>query len=175
MLKKISLISFMLLATSAHAADIDGAFGIRFNEKMEKANKSLDNYEVKPKTKFELFQEYYVALTPKSKKVYSITASGDVQTTCREDMNLVKTALEDKYTDFDKINVFTQKNANNPYSSVTFKKDKTNIILSCDEKKNTIAITYINFDTEKEAEDEKVEIMDKNIKDKQKTLNVDGL
>lgn len=175
MLKKLIVPFICIFSLNAYADDISGAFGLKFNDKIEKANKSLDRYKVKPEKKFELFDEYFVALTPKTKKIYSITGSGEVSSGCREDMNLIKTLLEDKYPDFESIKIFTQDMATNPYRAVTFTKDKVKVILSCSEESKRIAITYINFEIEKESEDERVELMQESIKSKQKRINVESL
>lgn len=175
MWKKLIVPFICMVSFNTYADDISGAFGLKFNDKIEKANKSLDKYKVKPEKRFELFDEYFVSLTPKTKKIYSITGSGEVSSSCREDMNLIKTLLEDKYPDFESIKIFTQDMATNPYRAVTFKKDKVKVILSCSEESERIAITYINFEVEKEAEDERLKIMEENIKSKQKKINVESL
>lgn len=175
MWKKVIIPFICMVSFNTYADDINGAFGLKFNDKIEKANKSLDRYKIKPEKRFELFNEYFVSLTPKTKRIYSITGSGEVSAGCREDMNLIKTLLEDKYPDFESIKIVTQDMATNPYRAVTFKKDKVKVILSCSEENEKIAITYINFDIEKEAEDERFEIMEANIKSKQKKINVESL
>lgn len=175
-MKLLLLAIAVMLPFSASYADetIDGAFGIKFNDKYEKASGDFEHYKVKPNKKFSMFDKYYVSLAPKTKEVYSITGEGDVQTTCRQDVSVIKTALESKY-DFDNVRIYTENIETSPDRAVTFKKDKVRIVLTCSHDKDLIAMTYINMDSERSAEEQKNIILDKTINDRQKDLNLEGL
>lgn len=86
---------------------IEGAFGKKlgtvFDTSTAIGKGSLTDgtvmYQFSPKSRFRSFDRYYVMITPKTKKIYSIWAIGDVENTSvgEKEQALIMTLLEKKY------------------------------------------------------------------------------
>ncbi len=109
-MKKFILFLILLLSpliVFAGGKPIKGAFGItlgqKFDPKQAIGKASLTDgtpmYEFKPKKPFRAFTEYYVLITPKTHKVYSIWGIGKVENTqkCEKEQSLIVSILEKKY------------------------------------------------------------------------------
>lgn len=106
------------ISSSVNAEEkITGAFGIEldqtFNPQEATGKGSLTDgtpmYQFSPKKKFRSFTTYYVLITPKSQKVYSIWAIGKTENdpSCRKEQALVMAILQKKYGKVEKDQLFS--------------------------------------------------------------------
>ena len=107
--KAFLILASVLLAsvsTSLSAAEkITGAFGVKLGQvlssQMIKTSAFLgDNkYSFDPEKKFRSFSTYLIEITPKTRKIYSISAMGDMDDdpTCEEEQALIMAIIKKKY------------------------------------------------------------------------------
>lgn len=193
-MKKTLLLLTALLTTSAMAGetkDVTNAFGYKLRYFQEDAKEPFKKIEVTPEKdrQFFMFTEYHLSVTPKSKKIYSINASGKVLTSCEEDVALIDKFLNKKY-DFYKIDIVTDKSKDIKLKGDVVK-DKdiayiydlltTRVYLTCDREQDNISISYVDNELAIKSREEYKTLFEKNINskikelEKEEKINVKGL
>lgn len=193
-MKKTLLLLTALLTTSAMAGetkDVTNAFGYKLRYFQEDAKEPFKKIEVTPEKdrQFFMFTEYHLSVTPKSKKIYSINASGKVLTSCEEDVALIDKFLNKKY-DFYKIDIVTDKSKEIKLKGDVVK-DKdiayiydlltTRVYLTCDREQDNISISYVDNELAIKSREEYKTLFEKNINskikelEKEEKINVKGL
>jgi hypothetical protein len=193
-MKKILLLLAALATTSVMAGetkDVTNAFGYKLRYSQEDAQEPFKKIEVTPEKdrQFFMFTEYHLSVTPKTKKIYSINASGKVLTSCEEDVALIDKFLNKKY-DFYKIDVVTDKSKEIKLKGDVIK-DKdiayiydlltTRVYLTCDREQNNISISYVDNELAIKSREEYKALFEKNINlkmqelEKEEKINVKGL
>lgn len=193
-MKKTLLLLTALLTTSAIAGetkDVTNAFGYKLRYFQEDAKEPFKKIEVTPEKdrQFFMFTEYHLSVTPKSKKIYSINASGKVLTSCEEDVALIDKFLNKKY-DFYKIDIVTDKSKEIKLKGDVVK-DKdiayiydlltTRVYLTCDREQDNISISYVDNELAIKSREEYKTLFEKNINskikelEKEEKINVKGL
>lgn len=193
-MKKILLLLAALSTTSVMAGetkDITSAFGYKLRYFQEDAKEPFKKIEVTPEKdrQFFMFTEYHLSVTPKSKKIYSINASGKVLTSCEEDVALIDKFLNKKY-DFYKIDIVTDKSKEIKLKGDVVK-DKdiayiydlltTRVYLTCDREQDNISISYVDNELAIKSREEYKTLFEKNINskikelEKEEKINVKGL
>lgn len=194
-MKKLLLLIASLSITSVMAGettDITSAFGYKLRYSQEDAKEPLKKISVTPEkeNRFFMFTEYNLSVTPKTKKIYSINASGEVMTSCEEDVALIDKFLNKKYN-FHDVDVVTDKEKEIKLKGDTIIKDKdiayiydlltTRVYLTCDREQNNISISYVDNELAIKSREEANEIFNKNLNLKMKELekeskvNIKGL
>jgi len=193
-MKKILLLLAALSTTSVMAGetkDVTNAFGYKLRYFQEDAKEPFKKIEVTPEKdrQFFMFTEYHLSVTPKSKKIYSINASGKVLTSCEEDVALIDKFLNKKY-DFYKIDIVTDKSKEIKLKGDVVK-DKdiayiydlltTRVYLTCDREQDNISISYVDNELAIKSREEYKTLFEKNINskikelEKEEKINVKGL
>lgn len=194
-MKKLLLLIASLSVTSVMAGettDITSAFGYKLRYSQEDAKEPLKKISITPEkeNRFFMFTEYNLSVTPKTKKIYSINASGEVMTSCEEDVALIDKFLNKKYN-FHDVDVVTDKEKEIKLKGDTIIKDKdiayiydlltTRVYLTCDREQNNISISYVDNELAIKSREEANEIFNKNLNLKMKELekeskvNIKGL
>lgn len=117
--KACLILASVLLApvsTSLSAEEkITGAFGLKLGQILSSqmietselafTYESDDIYLFSPEKKFRSFSAYVVGITPKSRKIYSISAMGimDDDSTCKKEQALIMAILKKKYGEVKKL------------------------------------------------------------------------
>jgi len=193
-MKKIAVLIAALATTSVMAGetkDVTNAFGYKLRYSQEDAQEPFKKIEVTPEKdrQFFMFTEYHLSVTPKTKKIYSINASGKVLTSCEEDVALIDKFLNKKY-DFYKVDIVTDKSKEIKLKGDIIK-DKdiayiydlltTRVYLTCDREKNNISISYVDNELAIKSREEYKALFEKNINlkmkelEKEEKINVKGL
>lgn len=194
-MKKILLFLAALSTTTVMAGetkDITSAFGYKLRYSQEDAKEPFKKIAVTPEkeSRFFMFTEYNLSVTPKTNKIYSINASGEVMTSCEEDVALIDKFLNKKYN-FNDVDVVTDKEKEIKLKGDTVIKDKdiayiydlltTRVYLTCDREQNNISISYVDNELAIKSREEANEIFNKNLNLKMKELekeskvNIKGL
>ena len=109
MIKKTALVIFYIFFVELAYAEekIQGAFGIKLGQVFELSNAVGQNsltdgtpmYEFSPEKRFRSFSRYYVLITPRSHKVYSIWGIGNQENdpSCKKEQALIMAILQRKY------------------------------------------------------------------------------
>ena len=93
-------------------AKMDSAFGIKFGEviKIDENSESIlrsdkKMYKINPPSKMDLYDDYYVGITPTTHKVYSIYATklNKTQTECSDNFYFINDLLIKKYGETEEI------------------------------------------------------------------------
>jgi hypothetical protein len=193
-MKKIAVLLAALATTSVMAGetkDVTNAFGYKLRYSQEEAQEPFKKIEVTPEKdrQFFMFTEYHLSVTPKTKKIYSINASGKVLTSCEEDVALIDKFLNKKY-DFYKVDIVTDKSKEIKLKGDIIK-DKdiayiydlltTRVYLTCDREQNNISISYVDNELAIKSREEYKDLFEKNINlkmkelEKEEKINVKGL
>jgi hypothetical protein len=193
-MKKIAVLLAALATTSVMAGetkDVTNAFGYKLRYSQEDAKEPFKKIEVTPEKdrQFFMFTEYHLSVTPKTKKIYSINASGKVLTSCEEDVALIDKFLNKKY-DFYKVDIVTDKSKEIKLKGDIIK-DKdiayiydlltTRVYLTCDREQNNISISYVDNELAIKSREEYKELFEKNINlkmnelEKEEKINIKGL
>lgn len=193
-MKKTLLLLAALSTTSVMAGetkDVTNAFGYKLRYFQEDAKEPFKKIEVTPEKdrQFFMFTEYHLSVTPKTKKIYSINASGKVLTSCEEDVALIDKFLNKKY-DFYKIDIVTDKSKEIKLKGDVVK-DKdiayiydlltTRVYLTCDREQDNISISYVDNELAIKSREEYKILFEKNINskikelEKEEKINVKGL
>lgn len=108
---------FGLLSTVQAEEKVSGAFGIKLGEVFDVSKaigkSSLTDgtpmYQFSPKKKFRSFSTYYVLITPKTHKVYSIWGIGNMKNdpSCKKEQALVMAILQKKYGKEERSEIFS--------------------------------------------------------------------
>lgn len=117
MIRMIVVAAFMLIASSVYAEEkIIGAFGMElgatFDPSVTIGKGSLTDgtpmYQFRPEKKFRSFDRYFVMITPKTHKIYSIWGIGDVENTevGKKEQAVLMTILQKKYGKPEKEGLF---------------------------------------------------------------------
>ena len=106
----VAIISFALLVTCGQtygAEKITGAFGMKLGDAFDPSSAigrheltdGTPMYQFRPKKQFRSFSRYYVMITPKTHKIYSIWGIGRMENdpTCKKEQELVMSILKKKY------------------------------------------------------------------------------
>ncbi len=167
-MKNKILVFFALIIFSAtlQAKEIEGAFGINFNSHKESEDKKTKKISFIPEEGFEflMFQKYYYSVTPKTNKVYLISAEGNIINGCNKDLGFINKIIKDKYdieSNRKNIPIKFEKDGKiirDYIVTYLFKDNSKQIMLSCDPEEEIIIITYIELETAAKAykEDEKL-------------------
>lgn len=165
-MKKIIFIS-LLLPFSAFAAEIDGAFGLKFNSYKEAKPDKYKSINFTPEKgfKFAAFNKYSYSVTPKTNKIYSISAEGNSTTTCEKDIGIINKLIENKYnTVLKRIEIpIKYEKKNDVVIIYSLNTDKNRIILSCDPQYKSIAISYTDINIAKLSQEENAVMVKKHI------------
>lgn len=195
MMRKIVILLAALSITSVMAGDFDdvtNAFGFKLRYFQEDAKEPYKKIDVVPEkeNRFFMFTEYSLSVTPKTKKVYSINASGQVLTSCEEDVALIDKFLNKKY-EFNAVDVVMDKAKEIKGKGKEIIKDKdiayiydlstTRIYLTCDRELNNVSISYVDNELAIKSRAESESIFKKSINskmkelEKQEDINIKGL
>ena len=143
---------------------ISGAFGIELGAKFDTTSiigkGSLTDgtpmYKFKPENSFRSFSRYYVLITPKTKKVYSIWGIGDIDSDakCRKEQDLVMAILVKKYGEMDDQGLMSSL-----YDSKTISQGDKSVSTKCSGFSDvTIDIRYYDHELKTLAEKERIEL-----------------
>lgn len=176
----LSIASFPVLA--APSDDVSAAFGYKlryFYEAAKDTKDPLNKINITPEAeyRFLMFTEYSLSVTPKTNKIYSINAKGEVASSCQEDTLIIEELLKRKYDFFD-IEDKVDEHVTIQKDDGTIEKDrniakiyelnKTRIYLTCNREKNVIGISYVDNEMAIKSTEESSVIFDKGIKEKVK-------
>lgn len=122
-MKSMTILSLMFIliigvASSVQAEEkILGAFGVELGQVFDPSGAigkgSLTDgtpmYKFSPKKKFRSFSTYYALITPKTHKVYSIWAIGNMENdpSCKKEQALIMAILQKKYGKIEKDQLFS--------------------------------------------------------------------
>lgn len=192
-MKRFLAIGLILCSSFVYADnDVAKAFGQKLRYHYDEAKDVFVDIPFTPADdqKFKLFTDYTISITPKTNKIYSITGSGPLYTTCNQDVVIMNKFLNRKY-EFKKVKtdlaeVVNYKN--NKGKDVSDKKFiivytlvSTDIYLTCEPEENKLSISYVDNDMALTAREEEsdlfVKSIDKNIKEleKDENFNIKGL
>lgn len=179
-MKKL-LLFICLLPVCSFAYELDGAFGVKFNSKQNIVNGKYKDVSFTPDSGYEflMFDNYSYSLTPKTGKVYSISATGGILNNCNKDLGVINKIIQDKYEvkslkrEVPIKYVVDNKNLNDSIVTYSFKVDKNRILLSCDPEYNKIFITYIDIDAVRLSYEETNKILNKEISKEIKKMKKD--
>lgn len=180
-MKAFIIVILFLISSSTYAKDIDGAFGIKFNSVEKKDLGTSKKIPFVPEEGYEflMFKNYFYSITPKSNKVYVITAEGDIINGCNKDLGIISKIIKNKYEIQPSKSVTRIKYEKEGeiisdfLTTYTFRKSDKQILLSCDPEDSLIVITYMDIDTAMKAASENDTIVDKNIDKKIKEMKKD--
>jgi hypothetical protein len=113
-------------------------------------------YRFKPKSPLRSFTEYYVAVTPKGKQIYSIRARGEMRNNevCKKEQVVVVELLKKKYGPPEKRGL-----ADELSDSDTIRQGNRGIVVKCTGLFSvTIDIGYIDSVLAQQAERERIEL-----------------
>lgn len=160
-----AFIIYSFLCAASYAEDpINGAFGVKlgqsFNIQKSIGKGSLTDgtpmYKISPEKKFRTFSDYYVLITPKTNKIYSIWGIGNAgnDPSCKKEQALVMAILQKKYG---------KKNSEDAFSSIydikQINQGNRSVLTKCSGYVDvTIDIRYTDSKLEKQAENERIEI-----------------
>ena len=112
----LASVLFASVSTALSAEEeITGAFGIKLGQILSwqmirdselAFTHGIDNmYSFYPEKKFRSFSFYSIAITPKTRRIYNIFASGDMDddSTCEKEQALIMAILKQKYGEVDKL------------------------------------------------------------------------
>lgn len=194
-MKKILLLLAALSTTSVMAGDVtdvSSAFGFKLRYFKEDAKEPFKKIDVTPEKEdqFFMFSEYNLSVTPKTNKIYAINASGQIVTSCEEDVALIDRFLKKKY-DFNDVNVITDTTKEIKLKGKEIVKDKdiayiyelskTRIYLTCDREMNNLSISYVDNELAVKSREEAAKLFNKNINlkmkelEKEEKINIKGL
>lgn len=194
-MKKILLLLAALSTTSVMAGDVNditSAFGFKLRYFKEDAKEPFKKIDVTPEKEdqFFMFTEYNLSVTPKTNKIYAINASGQIVTSCEEDVALIDRFLKKKY-DFNDVNVITDTTKEIKLKGKELIKDKdiayiydlstTRIYLTCDREMNNLSISYVDNELAVKSREEAAKLFNKNINlkmkelEKEEKINIKGL
>lgn len=194
-MKKILLLLAALSTTSVMAGDVNditSAFGFKLRYFKEDAKEPFKKIDVTPEKEdqFFMFTEYNLSVTPKTNKIYAINASGQIVTSCEEDVALIDRFLKKKY-DFNDVNVITDNTKEIKLKGKELIKDKdiayiydlstTRIYLTCDREMNNLSISYVDNELAVKSREEAAKLFNKNINlkmkelEKEEKINIKGL
>ncbi|MFW5751758.1 MAG: hypothetical protein ACOCW8_00315 [bacterium] len=157
-----SLILFPFMVIMA-AQKVTGAFGFKFGEtfnindatRTSETKNGLPLYGVTPEKPVKYFKNYFLKITPKSKKIYSIWGIGHYNSNqrCVTDLEVVKALMEKKYGEFNKPDFSF-------HEIYSFYGDSKIISIKCQNNFSDADLYAIYTDTrlEEVAEKERVEI-----------------
>lgn len=167
-----------LISISAQSREIEGAFGLKFNSYKEIETKQYKKIKFIPEEGFEflMFQNYFYSVTPKTNKIYSITAEGSVINNCQKDLGIINKIIKDKYdiqSTKKESPVKYEKDDELVYDfmiTYSFRSDDKQILLTCDPEYKTIVITYMDINAVTSAVEEAETLLNKDIKSEIKKL-----
>ncbi len=165
---RILLLCFVVVNFSmkdAHSQEkIAGAFSINLGDDFE-PSKAIGKgvltdgtpmYQFAPQKKFRSFSRYFVLITPKTHKVYSIWGIGNIENspTCEKEQKLLMAILQKKYGKQQKKDLFSSL-----YDAEMINQGERYISTKCTGFSNvTIDIRYKDQKLEKLAENERIEL-----------------
>ena len=172
-MKKL-IITMMILAlpSSLFASEeqVTGAFGFKFGEtydekkalKVEKTEQGEVFYVVSPLKPFKSFDAYVLAMTPVTKLIYAISATGLFENirSCKQERSLIIDLLKKKYSlkdvtnDIDKIEAEVEIKR---YDAIFLEQDNVAIKLGCNANGKLVVI-YGDENLESMAEKERLKV-----------------
>ncbi|MBU1669131.1 hypothetical protein KKC13_11990 [bacterium] len=149
--------------------NLEDAFGIKFGEEFKGIESTRNHFIIKYGNKMNLiyptsssnyYDKYYIAVTPKTKKVYAIYAtkeySIDEIALCSDDVSIIRSTLEKKYkvssSELGESNYISVKNGSISFNCKLFPTKEVDAISY---------IYYLNFDFDKLYTTEKSELLQK--------------
>lgn len=113
----LALVCLVAFAQNATAAEkIEGAFGMKLGEVFEPAKAvgkseltdGTPMYEFAPEKTFRSFKKYFVLITPKTNRIYSIWGIGSAENTptAQKEQALIMEILRQKYGEGEKQGIF---------------------------------------------------------------------
>ena len=144
--------------------EITGAFGINLGNNFDPSSaigkRELTDgtpmYPFSPKKNFRSFSRYYVLITPKTQKVYSIWGIGSMENdpTCKKEQQLLMAILQKKYGKKEKKDLFSSL-----YDTEMIDQGDKFILTKCSGFTDvTIDIRYKDQKLEKLAENERIKL-----------------
>ena len=166
-MKKVTSLILVLLSISSICLSQDpnsAAFGIRLGSNFDITSSIGSNlltdgtpmYKFKPENSFRSFSRYYVLITPKTKKVYSIWGIGDIDSDakCKKEQDLVMAILVKKYGEMDDQGLMSSL-----YDSKTISQGDKSVSTKCSGFSNVIIdIRYYDYELKTLAEKERIEL-----------------
>ena len=166
-MKKVTSLIIVLLSISSICLSQDpnsAAFGIRLGSNFDVTSSIGSNlltdgtpmYKFKPENSFRSFSRYYVLITPKTKKVYSIWGIGDIDSDakCKKEQDLVMAILVKKYGEMDDQGLMSSL-----YDSKTISQGDKSVSTKCSGFSDvTIDIRYYDHELKTLAEKERIEL-----------------
>ena len=171
MANKIKIKAFLILAsvllasvsTSLSAEEkITGAFGVKFGQILdsqsiegtyERFGDDKYTYIFYPDKKFRSFSNYFISITPKTRKIYGVGAIGDMDddSTCEKEQALIMAIIKKKYRgEIEKHELFSQQ---------TIVQDNRGIATICRGLSNVnLVITYMDTKLSELAENERIDL-----------------
>ena len=163
-MKKIVILLVMTLASfNIQSSElINGAFGLELGNVFE-TNDAIGRgeltdgtpmYKFLPSKSFRSFSRYFVLITPKTRKIYSIWGIGNTENdaSCKKEQALVMSILQSKYGDLDKAD-FTD----SLYDIKKINQGNRSILTKCNGfSEATLDIRYKDDELAKIAENERI-------------------
>jgi len=180
-IKTLFFLSLFFLSFNLQAKEIEGAFGLKFNSHKESEDKKTKKIKFIPEEGFEflMFQNYYYSVTPKTNKIYSISAEGNIINGCNKDLAFINKIIKDKYdieSNRKEIPLKFEKDGKIVKDSIVtylFKENSKQIMLSCDPEEEIIIITYIELEAAAKAFKEAENLTNKELTKEIKKLKED--
>lgn len=171
----VFLLSLCAFFSSSFAANITGAFGVKLGEKLNKlhvinVSSTTDDeplYEITPVKRVKFWDDYYVLITPITKKVYSIWGikRGLSKIDCEANLEAVASIIEKKYRVRKQEPIFSLD------KDYFFEKGNGVIDLKCDSNFDSdfnevydFYIQYYSKELENKASQERVKLKAKGVK-----------
>jgi hypothetical protein len=171
-MKILLCLLLVLTSISVRSAEIEGAFGLKFNAYNEIKTKQYKKVKFIPEAglEFLMFQDYFYSVTPKTNKIYSITAEGSVINNCQKDLGIINKIIKDKYSiqsSKKESQIKYEKEEKIVYDfmiTYSFRSNDKQILLTCDPEYETIIITYMDILAVTNALKESESVLNKEIK-----------
>ena len=166
-MKKVTSLILVLLSISSICLSqdpISAAFGIKLGSNFDVTSSIGSNsltdgttmYKFKTENPFRSFSRYYVLITPKTEKVYSIWGIGDIDSDamCEKEQDLLMAILVKKYGEMSEQSLMSSL-----YDSKTISQGDKSVSTKCTGFSDiTIDIRYYDHELKTLAEKERIEL-----------------
>ena len=166
-MKKVTSLILVLLSISSICLSqdpISAAFGIKLGSNFDVTSSIGSNsltdgttmYKFKTENSFRSFSRYYVLITPKTEKVYSIWGIGDIDSDamCEKEQDLLMAILVKKYGEMSEQSLMSSL-----YDSKTISQGDKSVSTKCTGFSDiTIDIRYYDHELKTLAEKERIEL-----------------
>ena len=174
-IKAFLILASVLLApvsTSLSAEEkITGAFGVKLGQILSSqmiktselafTDEGDDTYSFSPDKKFRSFSTYMIKITPKTRKIYSISAEGKIYSdpTCEEEQALIMAIIKKKYEEVNELSSLLSGLLSWAELQIITQGNRRSVGTICRElSSDTLTIMYSDSKLAELAENERIEL-----------------